>query len=295
MISIIITAYREEKTIGKAIKSFLEQKIKGDYEILVVCPDEGTKKVVDSFSKEHKQVKHVQDPGKGKPIALNKAFKTAKGDVLILTDGDVYVDYGSVNKLLKAFENEKVGAVAGRPISLNSKKDMLGYWSHLLTDAGAHQTRMERVKSGKFIICSGYLFAMKKVFDEIPEDVLADDAVMSHMIFQKGYKIAYEPDAKVYVKYPTTFKDWILQKRRSAGGYNQIKGHFGNVPRMRSFWREIAFGWYKALAYASNLKEFYWTILLFFARIWLWISIFYEINLKKAEFTKVWKRVESTK
>ena len=80
---------------------------------------------------------------------------------------------------------------------------------------------------------------MKKVFEKIPEDALADDGVMSYMIWQKGYKIGYADKALVYVKYPTTFKDWMLQKKRSTGGYTQIKQYFGkNVPRMRTFKNE---------------------------------------------------------
>lgn len=295
MISIIITAYKEERTIGKAISAFLEQNIKGKYEILIVCPDKETKKVVDSFSRKYKQVKHVQDPGEGKPIALNNAFKIAKGDILILSDGDVFVDKDCVAEIMKHFKNNEIGAVSGRPISINPRDNMLGYWSHLLTDAGAHSTRLERARKGKFIVCSGYLFAMRKLLDKIPVDALADDAVMSYMVWQKSYKIEYAPKARVYVKYPTTFKDWILQKKRSAGGYNQIKDYFDKVPKMRSFSREALFGWYKAIAYASSLKEFVWTLMLFFARLWLWILIYYEINLKKTQFSKVWKRVESTK
>ena len=46
MISIIITAYKETKTIGKAITAFIDNKIEQDYEILAVCPDEDTIKVI---------------------------------------------------------------------------------------------------------------------------------------------------------------------------------------------------------------------------------------------------------
>jgi len=42
MISIIITAFKEEKTIGKAIEFFTKQKIK-NYELIVACPDKETK------------------------------------------------------------------------------------------------------------------------------------------------------------------------------------------------------------------------------------------------------------
>ena len=295
MISIIITAYKEEKTVGKAIESFLNQKIKGDFEILVACPDEGTKKVIESYSKKDDRVIWVKDPGKGKPIALNICFKKAKGDIYVLSDGDVYVSENSVNELLKVLEDEKVGAVTSRPISISPRNTMMGYYSRLLTDVGAHDTRLKFVNEGKFIPCSGYLFAMKKLFDKIPEDALSDDAVMSHMVWDKGYKIGYAAKAEVYEKYPDSFKDWVLQKKRSAGGYNQLKEFFPKHKRMRSFVQEIKEGWYKPFTYPRNLREFYWTITLYFARLYLWGVIYRDINLKKESFSKTWQRVESTK
>lgn len=295
MLSVIITAYNEPESVKVAIDSFLKQRIKEKNEILVVCPDKETKNVVVSYSRKYKSIKHIHDPGKGKPTALNTAFKHAKGNILILTDGDVYAGENSVNELLKPFEDRKVGAVSGRPVSLNDKGTLLGFWSHLLTDAGAHSIRLERVEAGKFIVCTGYLYAIRNVIDNIPKDVLADDAIISHMVWNKGYKIGYAPNALVYVKYPTNFKDWILQKKRSAGGYRQIKQYFGNGPKMRSFWRELFFGWYRALIYPNTFKEFIYTFLLFFARLYLWIKIFIDLNIRKQGFNQVWKRVESTK
>jgi len=296
MISVIITAYKEEKTVGRAIEAILNNGIEVDYEILAVCPDEVTKSVIDRYARKHPVVKHVQDQGEGKPAALNTAFRMAKGDILILTDGDVYISDNAIYELLKNLQDEKVGAASARPVSISPKNTMLGYWSHLLTDAGAHLTRLERVKRGKFIVVSGYLFAMKRVFDKIPEDALADDGVMSHMIWQKGYKISYADKALVYVKYPTTFKDWMLQKKRSTGGYTQIKKYFGkDGPRMRTFKNEVFYGMWKALTYPKTPKEFSYTIMLFLARLYLWLKIYTDLHPKKIDFKKTWKRIETTK
>src|SRR3989344_7436847 len=129
MLSIIIAAYKEPYTIVKAIKSFTKQDIKEDYEILIISPDTETKYAVNSHFKDNPKVKNIQDPGKGKPNALNIAFKVAKGDILILTDGDVYVSENSINELAKNFKDPKVGAVTGRPISINDKNTKLGFWS----------------------------------------------------------------------------------------------------------------------------------------------------------------------
>ena len=46
MISIVITSFREPKTIGKAIESYLDQAIPEDYEIIVAAPDKETLDVV---------------------------------------------------------------------------------------------------------------------------------------------------------------------------------------------------------------------------------------------------------
>ena len=295
MISVIITAYKEEKTIGRAIESFLKQKVDEEIEILVACPDELTRNVILEYSKKYSNVKHVQDPGEGKPTALNICFKIAKGDKIVMSDGDVYVSENSVNALLRELNKDKVGAVTGRPVSVNPRKKMFGYFSHLLTDLGAHDTRMKYVQKGKFIVVSGYLFAMKKLFDSIPRNALSDDAVMSHMIHEKGYKIGYAPDAKVFVKFPDDFQDWIKQKKRSAGGYNQLKEFFPKQERMRSFFEEVKEGWYKPFTYPQNFQEFIWTGLLYFLRLYLWFVIFWDLNVKKKSFKEIWVRVESTK
>ena len=70
------------------------------------------------LNKKYPQVKHILDEGKGKSAALNKILPKLKGDILIFTDGDVYVSKNSVNEILKLFKDKKVGCVTGFPVSL---------------------------------------------------------------------------------------------------------------------------------------------------------------------------------
>jgi len=292
MISIIITAYKEPNTIGKAIESFTDQKIKPDYELIVACPDKETYDVIKKYEAKNKKIKYLKDPGKGKPSALNLIFSKAKGDILILSDGDVYVNENSVNLLLKHFKDPKVGAVSGHPIPINSRKEKYGYFAHLLTEM-IHQNRKNSAKKD-FISCSGYLYAVRKnLLDKIPENTLSDDAYISHLVKEKNYLIDYEENAKVYVKYPNHFKDWLKQKKRSAGGYNQISQSFKKKVE-RSFLKESK-GIFRVLKFPKNIKEFTWTIQLILIRFYLWILIYIDINFRKKEFKKIWVRIESTK
>ena len=143
MISIVITSFNEPKTIGKAIDSFLNQNIKEKYELIVAAPDKQTGDIVEEYKKHNKRINLFKDPGKGKSYALNLLLPKLKGDILIFTDGDVYVSENSVSEILKLFDDSKVGCVSGRPVSQNSKENIFGYWSHLLCDS-ADKWRKER-------------------------------------------------------------------------------------------------------------------------------------------------------
>ncbi len=298
MISIIITAYKEPETIGKAIESFLNQDIKEDYELIVSCPDEETAEIVEKYSEKNTKVRRFKDPGEGKMLALNMLFQQVKGDILILTDGDVYVSQNSVKEIAQVFENKEVGCVSGRPVSLNPKDDMLGYWSHLLTDAGAHDTRLEKSKQGEYFTCSGYLFAFRNgIVKEFPRDV-PEDAYIPYLFMKKGYKISYVPEAEVYVKYPTTFEEWLEQKRRIAKAYvnyKQIRIDGEPLPLMKSFSKEALEGPIKALKYPQSLKEMTWTLALFGARLYMWAMTYYDTKIKRKQHTDAWKTVKTTK
>ena len=290
MISIIITAFREPEGVRKGLDAFLSQKLPKGYEILVVAPDAETRKVVEDFSKVYPQVKFVRDLGKGKPAALNVAFERSKGSTLILTDGDVYAAPSAVEELLKPFKEKRVGLVTGRPVSLERRDTMLGFWSHLLTDV-AHRVRMK----SDFIVGSGYLMAIRRVIvEKVPENALADDAVISNVIFERGFRTVYAPDAKVFVKYPDNFSDWVKQKKRSAGGYIQLEELVDGEERMRSFSKE-SMGLPMVVTYFRNLRQTFWVFVLVLARLYLWFLILVDVKLRRKSFKEVWVRVESTK
>lgn len=287
MITVLVTAADEANTIERALIPLIEQSKQLDCEIIVICPDEETAQAAHSMG-----VRVLTDQQQGKPAALNLGFKHAAGDVIVMTDGDVYIGDAALTLLLEPFTDEKVGAVSGRPISLSPRNTLLGYWSHLLTDAGAHQERLKR--DGDFFVCSGYLYAVRRsLIEYLPEDALAEDAVLSHMVGWQGYKVRYAPKATVYVTYPSTYEDWLRQKVRSAGGYAQPV--IANSPlRMRSFLHEARAST-RALTYPQNLKEFIWTLQLFIARLHLWLLIFWRVRVQKVPLTELWQRVETTK
>jgi len=302
MIHIIITSYNEPNSTRIAINKFLNQNIKENYKIIVADPfPEIEEMILNEFKGK---VEYFADPDEGKSYCLNilfnKLYSDNKNDIIIMSDGDVFVSENAVNEILKLFKDPKIGAVTGRPVSLDKKDNKYGYWSHFLLDVGAHEiSRKERFAKGEFLECSGYLFAIRNgVIKEIPTDV-AEDTVIPYLFYKKGYKIGYADKALVYVKWPDNFHDWIKQKKRAADSHNKLIKRYPDFPKVKSFFNEMFKGVsFRVLKYPKNAKEYYWTLLLYFSRLYMWLSLFYDNKLKKKSYEDGWREklaVESTR
>jgi len=287
MISIIITSFNEPK-LERAIKSILEQKINYKYDIIVVAPDKEAEKLTKKY-----KIKYFKDPGRGKSYALNLLLKKIKSEILILTDGDVCLAKNSINEIMKLFDDKVIGVVSGKPVSEESKDNKWGYFANLLF-YGAHKIRKKLFLQGKFLECSGYLFAFRNIIREFPLDV-PEDAIIPYIFHFKGYKTGYAEKAFVYVKNPNNFKDWIKQKKRTAKAHEALTKYYPNFPRVKSFWNEARLGFFWALSYPQTVKEMYWTILLIFYRLYLWTITLTESKLFKKDYKDAWERVQSTK
>jgi len=298
MISLIITAYEDPNSTREAINLLLNQKnFHNSFELIVACPDEPTKKVIMEYKKEYpKIIKYVQQEyGSGKNNLMNKILDIVKGDILIWTDGNKPVDENAISLIVKEFDDPSVGCVGGRPYPRNERNVLFGFWAHLLTNA-AHKLRKIRFNQGKFVEqCANLLAIRKGIIDKIPSDV-AEDSIIPYLITQKGYKNIYQGDAKVYVMYPQNFEDWVKQKVRSAKAHEAMNNYVSTkMVKQKSFFNEFLYGFIFVLSFPKNIREIYWTILLYPARLYVWVKAFYEIKIKKQPYSPDWSRSESTK
>ncbi len=290
-ISILILSFKEPRTIERAINSFLKQKISASFEIIVSAPDKETQEIV----KKYKKVKLLKDPGKGKSYAIKEALKKIKGKIVFLSDGDVFVGDNSVNFILKEFENPKVGCVTGNPVPVENKKTKYGFWMNFLFDS-AHRLRKKLSHEGKFVDCSGYLYAFRTgIVKDFPLDV-ADDAIIPYFLFTKGYKIAYSENAVVYVKNADNWRDWTKQKIRTRKSFTRLKKYIdlNKAPHLKTF-KDESKGILWLLKYPKTIKEFFWTVQLAFSRIYVWIKYYFDITFSRHLYNDGWERIESTK
>ncbi len=299
-ISVLLTAFKESPSIGKAIEKIVAPNHRHwpEMDLIIVAPDDETLAAAQAALKPlgFPNYQLIKDDGKGKPAALNLAITKATGEILVLTDGDMHVDDLALVKLITHFgsENSKMlGGVGGHPVSLEDRSTMFGYFSHLFCEA-AHQKRLREPA----IAMSGYLYAIRNVpgIFPLPVQIRADDAYITSMLVSMGYTIKYEPEALAYVNFPKNFKDWMKQKTRSLGGNVQLKSFPANSPqisRTRSIMQDIGMALFP-LKFARNAKEMFYSLILYFLRAWLWINIYLR-HMFGMYSQGAWDRIESSK
>lgn len=106
-ISIVTATYNSGRTIRDTIESVLHQTYK-DYEYIIVdgCSKDGTLDVVKQYMPQFEgRMRYVSEPDKGIYDAMNKGFKMAKGDILMLINSDDLFARNDVLELVvKAFD-----------------------------------------------------------------------------------------------------------------------------------------------------------------------------------------------
>ena len=292
MITIGIPTFNEERVIAKSINSALSQISKADEVIVVAsgCTDNTVSEIKKVMSND-KRVRLITEAARnGKSSALNLIIKNAKSDIIVQTDGDVELQEGAIRKLLSHFKDQQIGGVSGNPIPVISTEHVFYDWT-VMSYRRAGQLREQESKSGVFWHISGYLLAFrKKALPEVPFAKGAVDAWMGRIIQSNGYRMVYEPEAKVFVRAPLTVRDFINQKARVRAGFYGLMKQTGKAPRTVN--REIV--WLPRELMKVPLAR--WPDFLFSGFIYLysWMKGWY-LSKTNASLNKIWKIPVSTK
>ncbi len=298
-ISAIIAAKKEAKTIIKTLNLLYIalEYTDWNYEIIIICADEETYQSARKFQTPSIPLHVLRDTGVGKPGALNQGFKLAKGDYLLLTDGDVFLENKKFLRVLfNHFKKDnKVGLVAGLPKPLNKKNNKYGYWADL-TSRVIHRQRKMASRKGDFFSPSGYLYAtLRRVTPKLPKSILADDHYIASYIHTRNHKLIYESKAVVNYWAPTSLRDFYRQKRRTFIGIYQSQRWYPKLKAKRNIYSESVEGIRVLLKSKLKSRQYYWTLELYIVRFVVWILAYFQFHLNQRNLLKLWTEIRSTK
>jgi glycosyltransferase involved in cell wall biosynthesis len=139
-LSIVIPVYNERRWVEQLLARVLAADCCGlTREIVMVddCSSDGTSELVQELATRHPELRLFrQDKNRGKGAALQRGFREASGDVILVQDADLEYDPRDYPTLLKPILEDNADAVFGSRF-LGGPHRVLFYWhsvgNHVLT------------------------------------------------------------------------------------------------------------------------------------------------------------------
>jgi cellulose synthase/poly-beta-1,6-N-acetylglucosamine synthase-like glycosyltransferase/peptidoglycan/xylan/chitin deacetylase (PgdA/CDA1 family) len=222
-VSVVVPAYNEAANIAATVRSL----VASDYpwvEVIVVDDGstDGTADIVERLRLPGVRV--VRQVNAGKPAALNTGIAHARGDVLVLVDGDTVFEPDAVGRLVQPLYDPDVGAVSGNTKVAN-RRGLLGRWQHLEYVIGFNLDRRMFDVLRCMPTVPGAIGAFRRaaVVDVggVSSETLAEDTDFTMALIRAGWRIVYAPDAVAWTEAPASLKQLWRQRYRWCYGTMQ--------------------------------------------------------------------------
>jgi cellulose synthase/poly-beta-1,6-N-acetylglucosamine synthase-like glycosyltransferase len=216
-VTLLVSACNEENHISEKIKNALDLDYPPD-KIQFLFITDGSDDKTPEIVGQYKQIKLMHQPERqGKIMAVERAMPEVTGEVVVFTDANTLLNKEALKNIVRHFANEKVGVVSGEKRILHRDVDEAAgagegfYWKY--------ESKLKQWDDELYSVmgAAGELFAIRtKLYEPIPKDSLIEDFYMSFKIVEKGYKIAYEPDAYAMEEPSASVKEELKRKIRIA-------------------------------------------------------------------------------
>ena len=221
-LSVIIPAYNEGAMVLKSIESV----INADYprerlEILVI--DDGSRddtwehisEAARRFPGRVTALRHERNRGKREALALG--FARARGEILVTIDSDSVIEPGALLALAGPFQDERVGAVAGKVLVYNRAHGVIPRMLHVRFILSFDMLRAAESVYRNVYCCPGALTAyraaaVRRVLESWRNQsflgsrcTFGEDRAMTNYLLGVGYDALYQRTAVVHTVVPQAY------------------------------------------------------------------------------------------
>lgn len=226
-VSLLISAYNEEKWIGQRIANALAQDYPPDRLQIIVASDGSTDRTT-AIARRWAD----RNPGRvclcdfatrrGKANVLNDVLPSAAGEIVVLSDANTFFDPSVVRQLVRWFGDGQVVAVCGQlklvdPASGRNVDSLYWRYENFLKEREA--------QLGALLGANGAVYAIRRErYVPIPGDTIIDDFVIPLLMKLRSHgRIAYDGEALATEETPPHVRDEFRRRARiGAGGFQSL-------------------------------------------------------------------------
>jgi biofilm PGA synthesis N-glycosyltransferase PgaC len=228
--TLLIAAYNEEDFIGEKIKNTLSLDYPPEKLKIFIVTDGSTDRTPEIVA-AHPSIRLFHEAGrKGKIHAVNRVIKMVETPTVIFCDANTYLNRESIKHIIRHYEDDRVGGVAGEKRIFKSTVDNASgsgeglYWKYesflKKKDSEVHSV----------VGAAGELFSLRTaLFEEPPADTIIEDFYISLKITSQGYRFIYEPEAFATESASASVKEEWKRKVRICAGAFQAMGRLRSL------------------------------------------------------------------
>jgi len=176
-----------------------------------------------------------QTQRQGKAAAMNRAAEQAEGELLLFSDADAQLASDAVRKLVRHFDDPRVGGVCGlRVPTASASRHRNAQQTYISLDS-----RLKQIESvhGRISSNDGKIHMIRRrCFQPIPPDV-TDDFYTGLSVIKQGYKLLFDAEARAEVRVPSKNLRKELSRRQRI-----VTRSLTCILRMRSLLNPHRFG-----------------------------------------------------
>lgn len=252
-VCLFVTAFNESDYVEAKVKNMFSLDYPADkiqYLWITDGSDDGTPEKISQFPQM--EVHHLPERN-GKIHAMNRGMKFVKAPIVIFSDSNTILCPEAISIIVHTFLDPRVGCIAGeKRIVANKLENAAASGENLYWKFESWVKRMDS-ELNSTIGAVGELFAIRTpLYTEVENDTILDDFVISLRIAEKGYQIAYTPDAYAIETASINVSEELKRKVRIAAGGLQT------IVRLKELLNPFRFGWL-SVQYISH-KVLRWTI-----------------------------------
>ena len=189
VVSVIVPAHNEEKSIRSKILNLLEQDYPQEKIEILVGSDgsrDRTVEIVSEFTEPRLQL--ISSPAQqGKSAIQNRLVDAAQGDVLVFTDADCMLPRNALRVLIEPLADTQVGLVTNCASMVNENQTAVAeseglYWRY------ERWLRSQESERGFLAMASGSLFAIRRELWRRLDPDVGDDFVLPLRVARAGFR-----------------------------------------------------------------------------------------------------------
>ncbi len=211
-ISVIIPVYNGGDKLQRCISALKRQKTSRPYELIIVddgSTDGGLQKVKEDGFKVFRQA------NQGPAAARNLGVANANGKMVLFTDADCEPTEDWIEQMVRHLEDRKISAVKGS--YLTKQKQTVARFVQI-----EYESKYERMKKDRYIDFIDTYSAGFKIedfrrvgkYDTRFPTASVEDQEFSFRMWGQGYRMVFNPEAKVYHAHSSTLWNYAKKKFR---------------------------------------------------------------------------------